>query len=72
MPIWPRIRRLRRKWWPKSSGTPIGQKNEPSYQMPRWVAEVILNEELMAEIAPDYDVEMLLEILTGVPVPLAA
>ena len=47
-------------------------KNEPSYKLPHWVAQVILNEELMAEIAPGYDVEELLEKLTAAPVPLAA
>ena len=47
-------------------------KNEPNYQLPSWVAEVILNEELMAEIAPGYDVDQLLEKLTAAPVPLAA
>ena len=47
-------------------------KSEPNYELPRWVAEVILNEELMAEIAPGYDVEKLLEILTAATVPLAA
>ena len=47
-------------------------KSEPSYQLPRWVAEVILDEQLMAEIAPGYDVEKLLEILTAAPVPLVA
>jgi len=47
-------------------------KSEPSYQLPRWVAEVLLDEQLMAEIAPGYDVEKLLEVLTAAPVPLAA
>jgi len=47
-------------------------KNEPSYKLPHWVAEALLNEELMAEIAPGYDVEELLEKLTAAPVPLAA
>ena len=47
-------------------------KNEPSYEMPPWVVEVILNEELMAEIAPGYNVEELLEKLTAASVPLAA
>ena len=47
-------------------------KSEPNYELPRWVAEVILNEELMAEIAPGYDVEKLLEILTAATVPLVA
>ena len=47
-------------------------KNEPSYKLPHWVAEVLLNTELMAEIAPGYDVEELLEKLTTTPVPLAA
>ena len=47
-------------------------KNEPNYELPRWVAEVLLNEELMAEIAPGYDVEKLLEILTAAAIPLAA
>ncbi len=47
-------------------------KSEPSYKLPHWVAEVILNEELMAEIAPGYNVEELLEKLTAAPVPLAA
>ncbi len=47
-------------------------KNEPSYKLPHWVAEVLLNAELMAEIAPGYDVEELLEKLTAAPVPLAA
>lgn len=47
-------------------------KNEPSYKLPHWVAEVLLNKELMTEIAPGYDVEELLEKLTAAPVPLAA
>ena len=47
-------------------------KNEAGYELPRWVAEVLLDEQLMAEIAPGYDVETLLEILTAAPVPLAA
>ena len=47
-------------------------KNEPSYELPHWVVEVILNEELMAEIAPGYNVEELLEKLTAASVPLAA
>jgi len=47
-------------------------KNEPSYVLPHWVAEVLLNAELMAEIAPDYDVESLLEILTAGPIAVAA
>ncbi len=47
-------------------------KNEPSYQLPRWVAEMLLDEALMAEIAPGYDVVELLEKLTAAPVPLAA
>ncbi len=47
-------------------------KSEPQYELPSWVAQVLLNEELMAEIAPGYDVEKLLEILTSAPIPLAA
>ncbi len=47
-------------------------KNEPSYVLPHWVAEVLLNEELMAEIAPNCNVESLLKILTSGPIPLAA
>ena len=47
-------------------------KNEAGYELPRWVAEVLLDEQLIAEIAPGYDVETLLEILTAAPVPLAA
>jgi hypothetical protein len=47
-------------------------KNEPSYELPRWVAEMILNEELMAEIAPGYNVDELLEKLTAAPIPRAA
>ncbi len=47
-------------------------KNEPSCELPHWVAEVLLNEELMAEFASGYDVEELLEKLTAAPVPLAA
>ena len=47
-------------------------KNEPSYKLPLWAAEVLLNEGLMAEIAPGYDVAELLEKLTAAPVPLAA
>ena len=47
-------------------------KNEPSYKLPQLGAEVPLNTELMAEIAPGYDVEGLLERLISAPVPLAA
>jgi len=47
-------------------------RNEPSHKLPHWVVEVLLNEELMSEIAPDYDVEELLEKLTAAPVPLTA
>ena len=47
-------------------------KNEPSYELPHWVAEVILNEALMAEIAPGYDVDELLEKLTAAPLLRAA
>jgi len=47
-------------------------KSEPSYQLSPWVAEVILDEQLMAEIVPGYDVEKLLEILTAPLVPLVA
>ena len=47
-------------------------KNEPSYQLPHWVAEMLLDEALMAEIAPGYDVDELLEKLTAAPIPLAA
>lgn len=47
-------------------------KNEPSYDLPHWVTEMLLNEALMAEIAPGYDVNDLLEKLTAAPIPLAA
>ncbi len=47
-------------------------KNEPSYELPHWVAEVLLKTELMAEIAPAYDLSELLEKLTAPLVPLAA
>jgi len=47
-------------------------KNEPNYELPRWVADMLLDEELMAEIAPSYDVAALLEKLTVTPIPLAA
>ena len=47
-------------------------KNEPNYQLPRWVANMLLDDEMMAEIAPSYDVTALLEKLTVTPVPLAA
>jgi hypothetical protein len=47
-------------------------KNEPNYQLPRWVANMLLDDEMMAEIAPSYDVTALLEKLTVSPVPLAA
>ena len=47
-------------------------KNEPSYELPYWVAEMILNAALMAEIAPGYDVEQLLEKLTDPGLPRAA
>jgi len=47
-------------------------KNEPSHKLPHWVVEVILNEQLIAEIAPVYDVEQFLEKLNAAPVPLAA
>lgn len=47
-------------------------KNEPNYPLPRWVANMLLDDELMAEIAPSYDVAALLEKLTVTPVPLAA
>ncbi len=47
-------------------------KNEPSHELPHWVAEIILNEGLMAELAPGYDVDELLEKLTAAPIPLAA
>ena len=47
-------------------------KNEPNYKLPRWVAEMFLDEALMAEIAPGYNVDELLEKLTAAPIPLAA
>ncbi len=47
-------------------------KNEPSHELPHWVAEMILNEGLMAEIAPGYDVNELLEKLTAASIPKAA
>jgi len=47
-------------------------KNEPNYELPRWVANMLLDEELMAELAPTYDVIALLEKLTVTPIPLAA
>ena len=47
-------------------------KNEPNYELPRWVANMLLDEELMAVIAPNFDVAALLEKLTVTPVPLAA
>ena len=47
-------------------------KSEPNYELPRWVADLLLDDELMAEIAPSYDVTALLEKLTVSPIPLAA
>ena len=47
-------------------------KSEPNYDLPRWVADILLDDELMAEIAPSYDVTALLEKLTVSPIPLAA
>ena len=47
-------------------------KNEPNYQLPHWVSEMLLNDELMAEIAPGYGVAELLEKLTAAPIPKAA
>ena len=47
-------------------------KNEPHYELPRWVADMLLDDQLMADIAPSYDVAELLEKLTVTPIPLAA
>ena len=47
-------------------------KNEPSYKLPLWVAEMLENKELMAEIAPDYKFEKLHESPVPVPVREAA
>jgi len=47
-------------------------KHEPNYELPRWVADILFNEELMAELAPNYDVAGLLEKLTVAPIPVAA
>lgn len=46
-------------------------KREPSFESPRWVTEVPLDEQLMAETAPGYDAKKLLESLTAAPVPLS-
>jgi len=46
-------------------------KNEPSYKLPLWVAEVLDNKELMAEIAPDYKFQKSDEVLDPDPVPEA-
>jgi len=46
-------------------------KNEPSYKLPLWVAEVLENKELMAEIAPDYKFQKSDEVLDPDPVPEA-
>ena len=47
-------------------------KNEPSHELPYWVAEMLLDKQLMAEIAPGYDADELLEKLTAPGIPLAA
>ena len=47
-------------------------KNEPSYKLPLWVAEMLANKELMAEIAPHYKFEKWSESPVPVPVPEAA
>jgi hypothetical protein len=46
-------------------------KNEPSYKLPLWVAEILANKELMAEIAPDYEFEKSRDSPVPVPVPEA-
>ena len=47
-------------------------KSEPNYELPRWMADILLDDELMAKVAPSYDVTALLEKLTASPIPLAA
>lgn len=47
-------------------------KNEPGYELPHWVAEMILNDALMAHLAPGYDCQELLEKLTEPGPPRAA
>ena len=47
-------------------------KNEPSYKLPLWVAEILAKKELMAEIAPDYIFQKTSESADPMPVPKAA
>jgi hypothetical protein len=47
-------------------------QNEPSQKLPEWVVNCLLDEQLMAEIAPNLDVLDLLDRLTAEPQPRAA
>ena len=46
-------------------------KSEPNSKVPRWVAEVILNEPLMNEIAPSCELKKWFEIRTAAAIPRA-
>ena len=47
-------------------------KKEPSFQLPLYVRELLINKEVMQKVAPDYDVSVFLDASSEVSPPVAA